>query len=114
MNLRGGFVEIMFQVHPEYDHHVRYENGKKFLYILVFRDMYGYIESTFLWYNIFSTNIEGLGFVINTYDRCAANKVIEGTPFPIAWYVDDNNLLHKNLKVISDIINEVNNSFGDI
>ena len=30
MNLRGNFVDIMCQVNPEYKHHVRYENGKRF------------------------------------------------------------------------------------
>ena len=51
---------------------------------------------------------------INSYDRCVANKVIEVTQCNIAWYVDDNRLLHKHPEVISDIINEVNNCFGEI
>ena len=40
---------------------------------------------------------------------CVAKKLIEGTQCTIFWYVDDNNFLHENLEVISDIINEVEN-----
>ena len=57
MKLRGDFVDIMCQVNPYYEQHVRYENGEKVLYILVIREIYGCIESALLWYNLFSTTI---------------------------------------------------------
>ena len=66
------------------------------------------------WYNLFSTTLEGLGFEINPYDKCFANKALEGTQCTIAWYVDDNKLLHTNPEVISYIINEVKKHFGDL
>ena len=75
------------------------------------RAIYGCIKSVLLWNNLFSTILEGLGFKINPYDRCVSNKVIEGTQCTIAWYMDENKLSHKNLEVISDIINEVKKMF---
>ena len=68
--------------------------------------------SALLWYNIFSTTLEVLGFQINTYDMCVSNKVIRDTQCTIACYVDDNKVLHKNLEVILDIINEAKKYFG--
>ena len=62
-----------------------------------------------MWYNLFSTTIEGLGFEINPYDRCVANKVIEGKKCTMAWYVEDNKLSYKNPQVILDIIDEEKN-----
>ena len=59
------------------------------------RAIYGCIESELLWYNIFSTILEGLVVEINPYDKCVANKVIEGTQCTISWYMDDNKLSHK-------------------
>ena len=47
MKLRGGVVEIMCQFNPEYEQHVKYENGL-FLYILVLREIYGYFDSALL------------------------------------------------------------------
>ena len=37
INIGGGVVEIMCQVNPYYEQHVRCENGEKVLYILVLR-----------------------------------------------------------------------------
>ena len=85
----------MCQVNPEYEQHARYENGKKVLYLLVLRAIYGCIKTELLWYNIFYTMLEGLGFGINPYDRCVAKNVIEGTQCTIPWYVDKNKLLFK-------------------
>ena len=78
------------------------------------RSIYGCIGSALLWYNLFSTTIQGLVFEINTYHKCVANKVLEVTQCTIAWYVDDNKLLHTNPEVISYIINEVKKSYGEL
>ena len=45
-----------------------------------------------------------MGFKINPYDPCVANKMIEGSLCVIAWCVDDNKISHKNPKVVDDII----------
>ena len=47
------------------------------MYLLVLGEIYGYIESALLWYRLFSTMIESLGFEINPYDWCVSNKDIE-------------------------------------
>ena len=95
MNFRWGFVGIMWQVNPEYKKHLRYENVNKVLYLLVIRVICGCIESAFLWYKLFFTTLKTLGFDINPYDRCVANKMIEGTYFTISLCVNENELLHK-------------------
>ena len=69
--------------------------------------IYGCIESTFLWYKLFSTTLESIGIEINTYDRCVADKIIEGKQCTIAWCVDGNKLAHKKTAVISNIINKI-------
>ena len=114
MNLKEDVFDIMCQVNPEYEQHMRYENGKQVWYLLFTREIYGCIDSELLWYNPFYTMLEGFGFEINPYDKCVANKVIEVTKCTIAWYIEDNKLSHKNLKLIQDIINEVKRHFGQL
>ena len=58
----------MCEVNPEYIPFVRYENGKKVLYVKILRAIYGCIESALLWYKLYSETLEGMEFVINTYD----------------------------------------------
>ena len=57
MKLGGNFVDIMCQVNPDYNQHVRCENGKKVLHLLVIREIYGFTESALLWYNLFFKTI---------------------------------------------------------
>ena len=83
LKLSGVFVDIMCGVNPEYTQHIVYETskkGRKFkcLYVKVLRALYGCLESALLWYQLYSSTLEKLGFVINPYDRCVANKLING------------------------------------
>ena len=55
---------------------MRYKNGKKVLYLLVLRAIYGCIEYALLWYKIFSKTLEGFGSEINSYGRCVANQAV--------------------------------------
>jgi hypothetical protein len=114
MRLRGQFVDIMCEVNPVYKKFVTYEHGKKVLYVRVLRAIYGCIESALLWYNLYSKTLENLGFVINPYDRCVANKIINGSQCTIVWYVDDNKISHVDKDVVTDILEKLKGHFGNI
>ena len=74
--MENNFVDIMCKVNLEYEKHARYEHGGKVLYLLILRAIYGSIDSTLLWYQLFSTKLECLGFEIKPYDKCVSNTVI--------------------------------------
>ena len=57
MKFEGEFMEIMCEVNPEYEKFVIYEKGKKVLYVLILKSIYGMIKSALLWYDFFSTTI---------------------------------------------------------
>ena len=96
MRLVGKFVDIMCEVNPEYLKYVRHECGVKVLYLRVLRAIYGCLESALLWYNLYSTTLAKIGFELNPYDLCVANKIINGSQCTIAFYVDDNKIAHKD------------------
>lgn len=101
------FVDIMVEVNPIYATEVRVERGKKVLYVRLIRALYGCMESALLWYNLFSEKLQKLGFEINPYEKCVANKIINGKQCTIAWYVDDNKVSHEDPKVVTEIIKEI-------
>ena len=76
MKLEGNFVDIMVDVNPELKKNVIYENGKKVLYLEILQEIYGYIESSLRWYELYSETLMNEGFKIKSYDKCVANKVI--------------------------------------
>jgi hypothetical protein len=114
MKFRDEFVDIMCDVNEEYRQYVVEENGKRVLYVRVLRAIYGCIESALLWYELFSKTLRGLGFEINPYDKCTANKIINGHQCTICWYVDDNKLSHKDPEVVTMILNEIKKHFGEL
>lgn len=79
----------------------------------VLRSIYGCIEAALLWYDLYSTKLKQMGFEINQYDKCVANKQIDGNQCTIIWYVDDNKVSHKDPRVVTKIINELQEYFGN-
>jgi hypothetical protein len=53
-----------------------------------------------------------MGFELNPYDACVANKLINGSQCTVLWYVDDNKISHKDPDVVSDVINRIEERFG--
>ena len=115
MVFRGEFVDIMCEVNPEYKKYVTTDkNGKKVLYVKILRAIYGCIESALLWYQLYVKTLKGMGFKLNPYDRCVANKIINGKQCTIAWYVDDNKISHEDPKVVTEVLEAIKEHFGDL
>ena len=114
MKLVGEFVDIMCKVNPEHEKNVVYENGQKVLYMEILQAIYGCIESALRWYELYSETLKKEGFVINPYDRCVANKEINGKQCTIVWYVDDNKVSHVDPQVVTDVIDLMKSHFGEL
>ena len=114
LKLKGVFVDIMCEINQEYVQHVRYENGQKVLYLRVLRALYGCIDSALQWYMLYKGTLEKENFVLNPYDFCVANKVINGKQCTLTWYVDDNKLSHVEPSVVDSVLNMIKVHFGEI
>ena len=112
MKLRGQFVDLMCEANPKYSSYVKVVNGKKLLYLRVLRAIYGCIQSALLWYRLFTTELSNMGFTINPYDKCVANKQINGKQCTIVWYVDDVKISHAEEKVVRQVISDIERPFG--
>ena len=57
---------------------------------------------------------EGIGFVINPYNQCVANKMINGKQVTIVWYIDDNMLSHIDPNVVTVNVEEIKKNFDEL
>ena len=112
LRLRDEFVDMMCTANAKYLPYVKIINGRKVLYLKVLRAIYGCIKSALLWYELFSGTLKKMGFVINDYDRCVANKDINGSQCTIVWYVDDAKVSHVDRSVVTDVISNIEKEFG--
>ena len=80
MLLRGKLAEIMVQVDPTmYRKYVPYSpNGQVMLYVILIKAIYGMLRAAILFYKRLRSDLENMGFKINPYDPCVANKMVNG------------------------------------
>ena len=112
MKFTGTAVDIICKMDPSYEAYVTVENGKKVIYVRLHKALYGCVQSALLWYNLFSESLIEMGFVLNPYDQCVANCMIDGSQCTIAWYVDDTKISHRDPNVVTRIIECIEAKFG--
>ena len=72
-------VKIMCDINKKYKKYVLTKNRKQVLYIVLNKVLHDCVQSALLWYKMLSSFLIDMGFVLNPYDLCVANKVIDGT-----------------------------------
>ena len=55
-----------------------------------------------------------MGFIINTYDPCVANKMVKGKQFTVVWHVDDPKLSYEDGKEVKKVIKELEDIYGEM
>ena len=112
VKLQGKIVDILCERNPSYKKFVVQEKGGATLYMQLLKALYGCIKSALLWYELFSGTLIGMGFELNPYDNCVANKKIEDKQCTIAWWVDDNFMSHMKPEVLTKVIEDIEAKFG--
>ena len=87
MKITGTLVNILTDMDPEMRKYVVIENGKRVIYTIVLRAIYGMLQSSLLWYNQFRGDLEEKGCIFNDYDPCITNKLINNKQFDSMWMI---------------------------
>ena len=72
-----------------------YCKGKKDLYVCTLNAIYGIMKAALLFYLKFLEILTSIGFVINPYDYCVANKIVDHHQLTVVWHVDDLKISHQ-------------------
>jgi hypothetical protein len=54
-----------------------------------------------------------MGFVVNPYDPCIANKIGDGHQWTLRWHVEDLMISHVDMSAMNDILQELKVFYGD-
>jgi hypothetical protein len=112
MKLTEEAVDIMVKVDSLYAKFVALDNNKPVFYLQLKKALYGCVQSALLWYELFAHTLLDMGYELNPYDSCDANKTIEGSQCTVAWYVDDKKISHINPDVVTMVIEKIEEQFG--
>jgi Reverse transcriptase (RNA-dependent DNA polymerase) len=107
MRLRGKLAELLVKVAPKiYTKYVIInKKGETVLYVKLLNALYGIMKAALLYYQKFVENLESIGFVLNPYDPCVANKMVHGKQLTVVWHVDDLKISHASEQVVTRMIN---------
>ena len=81
MVLRGKLCELLVLAAPElYSPYIQIgKDGKPILYVRLLKALYGCLRSALLFYRKLVKDLKGMGFKLNPYDPCVANRMVRGT-----------------------------------
>ena len=88
--MKGRLAELMSLIAPQiHRKYVMVENGQNVLYVKAKKALYCMLKSTLLFYKKVRADLESIGFKVNSYDPCIANKLINGNHMTMIWIVDN-------------------------
>ena len=93
---KGRLAELMVQVVPNlYTKYITFDKkGAAILYVKMQKALYGLLRGALLFYKKLVADLESDGFVLNPYDSCVANKVLNGKQMTVCWHVTDLKVSH--------------------
>ena len=114
MLLRGKLAEMMVQVDPTmYHKYVTYSaKGQAMLYVKLTKALYGMLRAALLLYKRLRGDPENMGFEVNPYDPCVANKMVNGKQMTICWHVDDLKVSHVDKNAVTALALELAKLYG--
>jgi len=105
MKLKGKVAELLVRTAPElYRKYISYEKGKITLYVEALKAIYGTLMAALLFNKKWVKDIKSIGFVVNPYDPCVANKIVNEKQFTLVWHVDDVKMSHADTPEVDKFI----------
>ena len=95
MKMNGSLAELMVKTDPKiYRKYFTIEKGRQVLYLRLQKALYGMMKSALLFYKKLVKELKEMGFEINPYDTCMANKLMNKKQMTVRWHVDDLMISH--------------------
>jgi hypothetical protein len=114
MKMNGSLAELMVKMDPKiYRKYVTIEKGRQVLYLRLQKALYGTMKSALLFYRKLIKELKGMGFEINPYNPCMANKLMDRKQMTVRWHVDDLMISHVNQDKILKFVKCIKDIHGD-
>ena len=77
--------------------------------------LYGLLRSALLFYKKLRGDLENMGFEVNPYNPCVANKATNGSQMTVTvtWHVDDLKISHKESTEVTQFIRDLGEIYGN-
>ena len=116
VKFQGKMVELLVKIDPKICRpYVEIDkSGGKVLYAQLRKALYGCLKSGLLFWKNLTTYLYKMGFTLNRYDTCIANKIIYGKQCTVIWHVDDLKISHVNPNVVTGFIDTLSKKYEEL
>ena len=73
--------------------------------MILLKALYGTLQAALLFWENLSSQLKEWGFKLNPHDFCVANKTVNHKQCTIVWHVDDLKISHEDPRVVTTILN---------
>ena len=114
MLLRGRLANMMVQVDlAVYRKYVTYlPNGQAMLYVRLSKALCGILRADLLFYKRLRSDLEVMGFEVNPYDPCVANKMVNRHQITVCLHVDGLKVSHKDENAVTALAVKLAELYG--
>jgi hypothetical protein len=114
IRFEGIMVDMICQIEPKYLNNVKHNKARtrKWMVGKLSKAIYGTLLGARLFYDKLRGILEGWNFIINDYDECTFNKMVNGKQLTVQFHVDDLKLSHVDEAVIRSMVADLNGIFG--
>ncbi len=114
MKIVETLAELLVKTNPKlYRKYVLIKKGGSVLYLWLQKALYGMIKSALLFYRKLVAELRNMGFEINPYNPCVANKRVNGTQMTVRWHVDDLMISHTSQDNIMAFVKKIKDIYGE-
>ena len=116
VRIRGMLVDILVKIAPDvYADYVTFDKkGNKQILVECLNAIYGTMVAALLFYQKFTNTLKEGGYIMNDYDPCVWNKVIDGNQCTICFHVDDCKISHLSKKVVGGTIEWLRSNYESV
>ena len=82
------------------------------MYVRLSKALYGMLRAALLFYKRLISDLEYRGFVVNPYDPCVANNMVDGAQMTVFWHVDDLKISHRDEDMVTAFAVDMANIYG--
>jgi hypothetical protein len=114
LKVTGAVALLLVESDSKWKKHLRKENGKWVIYVICKKAIYGTMNAALLAYKKLAKLFKTWGFLMNPYDACVWNKMVNGKQFTIVFHIDDLLLSHLNPNIVTLYIRKLHKEYGSL
>ena len=107
----GIMVEMLLEIDPTLKERIITKGKYRLMYIRLDKAVYGTLLGAISVYEKLARQLYEWDFIMNPYDACTQNQMVNGRKFTIKFFIDDLHIRSVDGKAIDNLVHDFNQKF---